>query len=216
MAIVIINPNSTEAMTVAMLEAAQSMVPSLEFEGWTSHKGPPSIQGEADGLTAAPYLLELVAKAERGGADGVIIGCFDDTALTEAAALVECPVIGIGQASYHFAALRGWRFSVVTTLSVSVPVLEANVETLGLRRWLGRVRASEVPVLELDASPDAAIPPIRAEALLAQEQDDIDAVVLGCAGMVHVTSALRHALSIPVIDPVEAAAHCMSWLAPPS
>ena len=60
-----------------------------------------------------------------------IIGCFDDTALEDAANLADCPVIGIGQASYHYAALRNWRFSVVTTLSVSKPIIQSNIEGQG-------------------------------------------------------------------------------------
>ena len=46
-------------MTEAMVSAAQAAVPSLSFEGWTSHDGPPAIQGAEDGALAEPPLLEL-------------------------------------------------------------------------------------------------------------------------------------------------------------
>ena len=49
MSIVIINPNSTASMTEAMVEVASATVPGLTFEGWTSHNGPPAIQGREDG-----------------------------------------------------------------------------------------------------------------------------------------------------------------------
>jgi len=210
--VVIINPNSTVAMTDAMLATARAAVPALDFEGWTSHKGPPSIQGAEDGRAATAPLLEMVAEAASAGADGIMIGCFDDTALAEAAALAPCPVIGIGQAAFYACALRQWRFSVVTTLSVSVPVIEGNIAHYGLAGFLGRVRASEVPVLELDRAPKAALSPIRGEAENAIQEDGIDALVLGCAGMVRVTTSLRAALPVPVIDPVEAAAGSIAWL----
>ena len=213
MAVVIINPNSTVSMTEAMLRQAQRAAPGLAFEGWTSTKGPPAIQGAADGDAATPPLLELVQKASGEGADGIIIGCFDDTALKEAARTAACPVIGIGQAAYHLAALRHWRFSVVTTLAVSVPVLEDNIARLGLAGHLARVRASDVPVLDLESDPDAACKIILAEAHRAAQEDGIDAVVLGCAGMVHVVKAVSAALEIEVIDPVDAAARSMVWLA---
>lgn len=212
MPVVVINPNSTEAMTEAMLAAARVVAPSIAFEGWTSRQGPPSIQGVKDGRLAAGPLLELVGKAGRDGADGIVIGCFDDTSLAEAAAVAPCPVVGIGQAAYHYCALRQWRFSVVTTLSISVPVIEENIASYGLTGVLGCVRASEVPVLDLDRSPEAAITPILGEAERAVQEDGIDAVILGCAGMIHVTSALREALPVPVIDPVEAATGCIAWL----
>ncbi|MDJ0629343.1 MAG: aspartate/glutamate racemase family protein [Rhodobacter sp.] len=212
MPVVIINPNSTAAMTDAMLATARAAAPSLDFEGWTSDRGPPSIQGAEDGRAATAPLLDLVAKARDAGVNGIVVGCFDDTALADAAALAPCPVIGIGQAAFHACALRQWRFSVVTTLSVSVPVIESNIARYGLAGLLGRVRASEVPVLDLDQAPEAAVAPILGEAERAVLEDDIGALVLGCAGMVHVAAAVRAVLPIPVIDPVEAAAASIAWL----
>lgn len=199
-------------MTEAMVVAAREAAPTLSFEGWTSHEGPPAIQGAEDGLAATPPLLKLVAKAAGQGAEGIIIGCFDDTALEAAIEIADCPVVGLGQASYFFAALQGWRFSVVTTLAVSLPVLEANVRRFGLATKLARMRASEVPVLALEADPSAAGETIRAEALRAEAEDGIAAVILGCAGMVQVVEDVRGALRIPVIDPVACAARSMLWL----
>lgn len=212
MAVTIINPNSTSTMTDAMVKAAQRAAPGIVFDGWTSENGPPAIQGHDDGEAAKPHLLELVKKAASHGTEGIIIGCFDDTALYEAARLVPCPVIGIGQASYHYAALRSRRFSVVTTVSVSVPVIESNIDAQGLTSFLGRVRASEVPVLDLDLNPDLAGQAIKREAILASQTDDISTVILGCAGMVQVVDDIRAALEIEVIDPVDCAARCLTWL----
>ena len=199
-------------MTDAMLMQARRAAPALHFDGWTSTSGPSSIQGAEDGEAATPPLLDLVEAAASSGAAGIIIGCFDDTALHEAAARVPCPVIGLGQASYHYAALRAWRFSIVTTLAVSVPILEHNVRHQGLGPYLGRVRASNVPVLALEADPEGASKKVVNEALRAQEIDDISAVILGCAGMVQVVENVEQALKIHVIDPVACAAGCMAWM----
>ncbi len=211
MAIVLINPNSTQSMTDAMLAAAQAAVPELKFEGWTSVDGPPAIQGPEDGAAATWPLLDLVKQAS--GAEGIIIGCFDDTALVEAARLVSIPVVGIGQAAFHFSALNQWRFGSVTTLPVSVPVIEGNIARYGLDHFSTGVRASDVPVLALDEDPDQASGPILAQAQAAVRSDGADAIVLGCAGMVTVADRLRASLPVPVIDPVEAAARSMRWLA---
>ncbi|MEM6385469.1 MAG: aspartate/glutamate racemase family protein [Pseudomonadota bacterium] len=212
MSVVIINPNSTTAMTEAMLAVAQEAAPDVAMEGWTSHNGPPAIQGKEDGLRAEPPLMDLIRQAGDHGARGIIIGCFDDTALAEAARFASCPVVGIGQAAYHFAALRGWRFSVVTTLAVSVPILEQNIHDLGLRHHMGRVRASDVPVLALHEDETAAEHLVVTEAQAAEREDDVDAIILGCAGMAHLTSAVRCAVGVQVIDPVVTAATAMRWL----
>ena len=212
MSVIIINPNSSTIMTDAMVEVARAAAPEINFEGWTSHNGPPSIQGEADGALAAPHLLELVRKAEREGAEGVIIGCFDDTALAEARKLASCPIIGIGQAAYYYAALQGWRFSVVTTLSVSVPILERNISALGLDQFLGKVRASEVPVLALHEDRNAAAALVAEESRRAEAQDGVDAIILGCAGMVSVVDAVRNSVGLHVVDPAVVAPKCVGWL----
>ncbi|MBU2358498.1 MAG: aspartate/glutamate racemase family protein [Alphaproteobacteria bacterium] len=201
--IVIINPNSTVAMTETMLSTARRMMPDARIEGWTSHDGPPAIQGPEDGAACIPPLLTLVAEAEEAGARIIIIGCFDDTGLAEARAMTDCVVLGIGEAAYAQAARLG-QFSVVTTLAVSVPVLESNIAALGLTPRCARVRASGVPVLDLESSPATAIPRILAEARAAVADDDIRAIVLGCAGMVDV-AAQAPDFPVPLIDGVRAA-----------
>jgi len=204
--IILINPNSTVSMTQAMLRTARVAVPKVEFEGWTSHDGPAAIQGAEDGKLAEGPLLELVAKASDQGASAIIIGCFDDTALDAARDLANCPVIGIGQAAYHLAAVAGGRFSVVTTLGVSVPILEANISSYGLEGQLGRVRASGVPVLALEQEGNAATDQIAAEIGKAAREDGIQSVVLGCGGMVDIKQRSEQLSKIRLIDGVRAAA----------
>jgi allantoin racemase len=209
--IVLINPNSTVAMTQAMLRTARAAVPSAQFEGWTSHDGPPAIQGAEDGLLAEKPLLRLVAKASEQGASAIIIGCFDDTALKDACEVANCPVIGIGQAAYHLATVAGGKFSVVTTLEVSVPILEANIIAYGLDGQLSKVRASGVPVLALEQDAAAAADGVLAEIRRAQSEDDIQTVVLGCGGMVDIEQCAPSAPKIRLIDGVRTAA-CLASL----
>ncbi len=203
--IVLINPNSTVSMTKAMLEVARKAAPGVKIEVWTSHEGPPAIQGPEDGEACIPPLLSLVEKAMAAGAKTIIIGCSDDTGLAEARDMAPCPVIGIGQAGYHLAALAGPRFSVVTTLDVSVPILAANVTAYGLGGQLGRVRASGVPVLDLETDRAAATARVLDEIAIAAREDDIQSVVLGCAGMAHIPAAAPPDMSVRLIDGVAAA-----------
>lgn len=196
-----INPNATESMTGTIAEAARRAAPEgVEILARTNHAGPPAIQGKADGAAALPGLLAEIRAADR--ADAIVIACFDDTGLAEARALAPCPVLGIGQAAYLAATLLGRRFSVVTTLAVSVPILEANLAAYGLAGGCARVRASGIPVLEVEAAGAA----IAAEAARAVAEDGAEAIVLGCAGMAGLTERLA-ALAVPVIDGVTAATH---------
>lgn len=202
--IVIINPNSTVSMTKAMVETARKTAPTANVVGWTSMQGPSAIQGEADGEAAIAPLLKLIGEANEAGASTIIIGCFDDTGLYAAREQSLCPVIGIGQAAYHMASLFGARFSVVTTLAVSVPILTENVRGYGLEKNLGRIRASGVPVLALEEDRENATRRVKAEIKAASRDDDINSVVLGCAGMVHIAED-SHDVPIKLIDGVHAA-----------
>ena len=203
--IVLINPNSTSSMTEDMLEVAKRAAPGVTIEAWTSHDGPPAIEGPEDGEACVPPLLKLVDKALKAGAETIIIGCSDDTGLDEARAMAPCPVIGIGQAGYHMAALAGRRFSVVTTLEVSVPILAANVAAYGLGGQLGRVRASGVPVLALETDRDVSTARVLDEIAIAAREDDVQSIVLGCAGMAHIPAAAAPDSPVRVIDGVAAA-----------
>lgn len=209
--IVLINPNSTAAMTSAMIHTAASI--GVTVTGWTSQHGPPAIEGPEDGAACIPPLLDLVRKASDAGATAIIIGCFDDTGLKQAQLIARCPVIGIGQAAYHMAVLAGTRFSVVTTLPVSIPVLEQNIATHGFTPHLGRVRASGVPVLALESDIDSAAPKVIAEIDRAVAEDGVKTVVLGCAGMVGIPELYTRHTDVRLIDGVKAAVRLATILA---
>lgn len=204
--IVLINPNSTASMTDAMLETARQAGQGYLFKGLTSCDGPASIQGEADGDKALPPLLELVEKASKDGATAIIIGCFDDTGLDQARKISSCPVIGIGQAAYHFAAIAGPRFSVVTTLEISVPILANNIRSYGLAPNCARVRESGVAVLDIENKPEQAAERILNEVRVAEREDSIQSIVMGCGGMVHLPRLVRENTNLRPVEGVSAAA----------
>ena len=67
-----------------------------------------------------------------------------------------------------------------------------------------RVRAIDLPVLELENPHSNARRMITEECRRALDEDGSGAIVLGCAGMADLTAALTHELGVPVIDGVAA------------
>ena len=114
-------------------------------------------------------------------------------------------MIGIGEAAFHAASLVARRFSVVTTLARSVSGIEANLASYGLAARCAKVRASEVPVLDLEDPASDARARISAEIALAIRHDDAEAIVLGCAGMADLAADLAAEHGLPVIEGVAAA-----------
>ena len=206
MKILIINPNTTQSMTAKVRLAANAVVPEYaRIYTATSDYGPASIQGPEDGEAAIPGLLDVFKVGLDSGMDGFAIACFDDTGLSQCRALTDKPVVGIGEAAFHAAMMLGHSFSVVTTLSVSIPVIEKNLIDYGVARMCKKVRASEVPVLALEEPGSSAENKISEEVQNAIDQDHCDAIVLGCAGMAPLAAGLTKQHGVPVIDGVVSA-----------
>ena len=74
-----------------------------------------------------------------------------------------------------------------------------------MSRKCHRIRATEVPVLELDNPDSEATKLIRVEIQKALDDDRSEAIVLGCAGMVDLAAKLSEEFGVPVIDGVSAA-----------
>ncbi|MCB1502389.1 MAG: aspartate/glutamate racemase family protein [Bauldia sp.] len=214
MRINVVNPNTTASMTAKIAAAAEAAAtPGTEIRAVQPTEGPPSIEGYFDEALSVPGLLSEIVAADRGGVDGHVIACFDDTGLDAARVIARAPVVGIGEAAAHLAALVAGRFSVVTTLSRSIPALEHNLVRYGLASRCARVRASEVPVLELEEPGSAGRVRIAAEIALALREDGAEAIVLGCAGMSHFAEELSAEFGVPVVEGVAAAVRLVESLA---
>lgn len=203
MKILVVNPNTTASMTEKVAVAARAVArPDTEIVATNPENGPASIQGFLDVATCVPGLLDEVAQYP--DVDAIVIACFDDTGLDAVRTLVSVPVLGIGEAAYHAASMIATKFSVITTLSRSVPGLENNLMRYGLAQKCVRVRATDIPVLKLEEGDPATLFKIRSEIRAAIEQDKAEAIVLGCAGMADLMAELSEEFGLPVIDGVAA------------
>lgn len=204
MRILVINPNTTPSMTAKIGAAARSAAASgTEITAVNPADGPPSIEGYFDEVFAIPGLIGEMQKAP--DMDAYVIACFDDTGLDAARCLTPAPVIGIGEAAFHVASLVAGKFSVITTLARSVPAIEHNLARYGLVSRCARVRAADVPVLDLEVAGSDAQSKISTEIGRAVAEDRAEAIVLGCAGMTDLAERLSADHGLPVIDGVACA-----------
>lgn len=204
MRILVINPNTTASMTrkigVAAVAAASA---GTQVIAVNPESGPASIEGYFDEAFSVPGLIAEIRKAP--DMDAYVVACFDDTGLDAARCATAAPVIGIGEAAFHLASLIAGKFSVVTTLSRSVPAIEHNLVKYGLAPRCAKVRASDVPVLELEQPGSGARHRISEEISRALREDRAEAIVLGCAGMTDLASTLAREHGVPVLDGVACA-----------
>jgi allantoin racemase len=210
----VVNPNTTRSMTEKAAKVAQAAVGSrAQIIASQPEMGPVSIEGYFDEAFSVPGMLAEIRKKEADGVHAHVIACFDDTGLEAARTIATGPVIGIGEAAYHVASLVAGSFSVITTLSRSIPALKANLVRYGLASRCAKVRAAEVPVLALEEEGSPALVKICAEIERAKAEDECEAIVLGCAGMADLAARLTLQHGIPVIEGVSCAASLATSLA---
>ncbi|MBB3461943.1 aspartate/glutamate racemase family protein [Rhizobium sp. BK377] len=205
MRILIVNPNTTASMTEKAATAARAVAAAgTEIVAATSRMGPVSIEGHYDGALAIPGLLMELKERQEAGYDAAIVACFDDTGLDAARTFADVPVLGLCESAVATAGFLAQRFTVVTTLERSRVLIDNLVRRYGMGSR-AKVRASDIPVLELEDEASGAIGKLKAEIERALSEDGAEAIVLGCAGMTDLARELQEHYGVPVIDGVAAA-----------
>jgi allantoin racemase len=76
--------------------------------------------------------LNNMLRAEKEGYDAFVMGCTLDVGLDEGKSMVDIPVVGISETSYHFAMMLGHLFAVVTSSSAFFEIFKGQTERYGL------------------------------------------------------------------------------------
>jgi allantoin racemase len=206
MRIKVINPNTTESMTRKIGEAARAAAATgTEIVAGNPAGGPVSIEGHYDEAVSVLGLLEEVRAGEAEGMDGYVIACFGDPGLLACREVARGPVLGIAEAAMHAASFVATGFSIVTTLARTRVIAAELVERYGMTRLCRAIRATDVPVLDLEREGSEARRTVFEECKRAVAEDHAGAIVLGCAGMADLAAEVQHAIGVPVIDGVAAA-----------
>src|SRR5215510_11640535 len=182
--ILVINPNSTDAVTCAINDAMEPLRiaggPAIDCK--TLREGPPGVesQSDADAVITAP-LHRAIRDAEDETA-AFVIACFSDPGLFSAREATAKPVLGIAECGILTALTLGHRFGVISILAGSVPRHLRYIGAMGLRQRL----AGDLPVgLGIAALADARTALTRMIEVGRRLRDghDADVLVMGCAGM---------------------------------
>jgi allantoin racemase len=203
--IVIINPNSTEAVTAGMRAtvAPLSHPTGPRLECVTLASGPPGIETDTHVADAVEPICDLV-RARQGSTSAFVIGCYSDPGLREARRVGLTPVFGIAESAMLSAMARGNRFGVISILDQSIPRHERYVKGLGFEGRSAGDRAIGLGVTEL-ANEERTFDRMLAVAALLRDEDGADVLILGCAGMARYRAGLEQRIAIPVIEPTQAA-----------
>jgi allantoin racemase len=202
--IVVINPNSTEAVTSAIDAALQPwrMAGGPAIECVTLAEGPPGIETQAHVEQVVAPICRLVGAREDAAA--FVIACFSDPGLHAAREATPKPVLGIAECGLLTALTRGERFGIVAILETSLPRHLRYVRQLGLATRVAGELPLGLGVVELADAGRTFARMVEVGGRL-QEEHGADVLVLGCAGMAQYRGPLAATLRMPVIDPTQAA-----------
>lgn len=203
--IVVINPNSTEAVTEAMSAALDPLrLPGgPEIECLTNADGPPGVESQADVDLAAVQTRDIVAR-RANSASAFVIACYSDPGIHACREATDKPVYGIAESGMLCAMSTVERFGVVAILDKSIPRHLRYIRTLGFGSRLAGERALGLGVVEL-SNESVTYGRLSETAKNLRDTDGAQAIILGCAGMARYRRSLEDDLGVPVIDPTQAA-----------
>lgn len=202
--ILVVNPNSNEAVTRGLEEALAPLAfadgPAIVCR--TLAEGPFGIESQADVEGVAMPLRRLVEADNES--DAFVIACYSDPGLHVCREGTARPVFGIAECGVLTALARADRFGVIAIRQRSIRRHVRYMRQMGLLDRLAGERPLEMSVAET-ASGEGTLARMIQVGRELKEIDGAEAIVMGCAGMARHRRPLEEALGVPVIDPTQAA-----------
>ena len=203
--ILVINPNSTEAVTRGIDEACAPlrMPGGPAIECVTLKEGPPGIETQQHVDGVIPHLLSLVSQKEQQYS-AFVIACYSDPGLHSLREATKKPVLGISECGILTALTLGQKFGVIAILQQSIPRHLRYVAALGLTERLAGELPVGLSVTELSDEKKTFGRMVDAGKAL-RDQHGANVVIMGCAGMARYRKPLQDEIGIPVVEPTQAA-----------
>ena len=206
MRILLINPNTTGAITERMAAYVGGIVGSAAtFVPVTGKFGARYISSRAAAAIAAHAALDALAEHAQG-CDAVYLACFGDPGLAALKEVSSVPVIGMAEASCTEAARRGRRFGIVTGGALWKPMLQEFVATLGLSPQLAGIRTVAPTGDQIARDPAAALSLLAGACTACANEDGADIVILGGAALAGLAQRIQPHVAVPLMCSVEVGA----------
>ncbi|MEP5151541.1 aspartate/glutamate racemase family protein [Planktotalea sp.] len=199
MSIIVINPNSNDAVTEG-LRASLSAFPDVVC--LTLSEGPFGIESQRDSDSVIVPMLALMK--QRQDASAFVIACYSDPGIDAAKEMSPVPVFGIQEAGTAMAMCRTDTFGVIAIGQPSILRHRKYMRRLGVLDRLAGERALNMSVDDTARGANTFERMVEVGRELI-DKDGAESLILGCAGMAQHRANLEKALGVPVIDPTQAA-----------
>ena len=205
MRILLLNPNTTEAVTRRMHQAAAKVASAgTTLVPLTAIRGVPYIASRAEAQLGGTIALEMLAE-HHCDADGAIIAAFGDPGLLGARELFDIPVVGMAEAAMLTACMLGSRFVIITFAAALRPWYRECVAMHGLDGRCAGIRALDGAFTHISEVQDEKDDLLVELANRAVAETEADVVIFSGAPLAGLAERVKARIPVPVVDQVQAA-----------
>ncbi|MGH7309179.1 MAG: aspartate/glutamate racemase family protein [Candidatus Rokuibacteriota bacterium] len=204
MKILVINPNSSETVTAAIMESARrAAAAGTTLIGVTTKGGTRNIDSAfGDYLSGAAMIRTGLEAVALHSPDAVVLAGFGRVGIDALKEALTVPVVSISEASMALACLLGHRFTTLTMLQQFIPYQQDLVRLFGFEAKCASVRAININVEECVTHRDRTLAELTEQIRAAVREDRAEVVILACAGLCGYERELSQRAGVPVLDPV--------------
>ena len=205
MRILLLNPNTTEAVTDLMVEAGRAVASAgTEIVPMTASRGFPYISTRAEAQIGGAVALEMLAEVHRS-VDGAIMAAYGDPGLLGARELFDIPIVGVSEAAMLTACMVGQRFVIVTFATALSSWYRDCVEMHGLMGRCAGIFALDQAFSSIAEVQNEKLDLLVSLANTAIGEMGADVMIFAGAPLAGLAGKVRHRIPVPIIDPVAAA-----------
>ena len=149
--------------------------------------------------------IAAARQAERDGFDAYAMCTLPNPMLREARAMVDIPVVGLGEAVFHMATMYGQRFGIFVFIDRMIPLYREQMQQYGLERRCGAIKASGLvfkDVLAGFSDPAPVIERFQDAARKMIQEDGVDVIIPGEVpmNMLLACNGITRVDDVPIMD----------------
>lgn len=214
--ILILNPNSsTDFTAIIAREARRVASPGTEFVEVTAPFGPRYIGTRTTVAIASHAAVDALAQTlarDQNFSAGILAG-FGAQGIPAMREFSPFPIISLLDASIAAALQLSNRFSVLTGGDRWVPMLQEQIQGMGLSTRLASVRSIPLTGAQIAQDQDRALTLLTDLANTCVREDGAECVVFGGAAVAGIPRRIQDRVSVPLIDNVAVAVATAEMLA---
>ena len=213
MELLVINPNTTDAITEIIRRRAVAVAaPGTEINAVTAPFGADYITTPEQGAVAVDAMRQLISE-RRASTDAAVICSSSDSGLEALRAEFDMPIMAMTESSLRAGAMLGTACAIMVYFKIGIDGMKARARDYGMG---GFVKSVRVPI-----EFDGGIPPDEAafrqavidESRRAIEADGVDVIIPGGSAAANLTEELSRATGVQVIEGISCAVKMAEALA---